>query len=279
MDDRRIGRAIREVRIHLGLRQVDLSRRSGVSQRTVSEIELGRLERVRLETLRMVAEALDIRVSLDTWWRSGRIDHLLDRGHAALVEHVVRTLRDAGWIVRVEVTFNEFGERGSADVVAWHPAERVLLVVEVKTRIDDTQEATSTFSKKIRLLPAILAREEGWDPVMVGRVLVLADTRRNRDLVRDHAATFDAMWPKRTADVRRWVQRPRATIAAAPASSPAMRGTFGGIWFVPAAAVGMRSQPVARMRRPAVVTTAHANGAVAAGTPGLGANLGIGSGP
>jgi len=253
MDDRRVGRAIREIRIHLGLRQADVSRESGVSQRTVSEIELGRLEHVRLRTLRMVADALDVRVSVDTWWRSGRIDHLLDRGHATLVEHVASTLRVAGWIVRVEVTFNEFGERGSADLVAWHPAERALLIIEVKTRIDDTQEATSTFSRKVRILPAILAREEGWDALTIGRVLVLADTRMNRALVRDHAATFDSIWPARTADVRRWVQRPRREPGPAPAvskPSTAAQASFGGIWFVAAAAVGAKLRPVSRLRRP-----------------------------
>lgn len=242
MDDRRVGRAIREIRIHLGLRQADVSVASGVSQRTISEIELGRLEHVRLRTLRLVAEALDVRVSVDPWWRSVRVDHLLDRGHAALVEHVARTLRTAGWTVRVEVTFNAFGDRGSADLVAWHPVERALLIVEVKTRIDDTQEPTSTFSKKVRVLPAIHAREDGWDAVTVGRLLVLADTRMNRDLVRDHRATFDSIWPARTAAVRRWLRRP---------GRPAPGAAFGGIWFVPAAAVGARLHTIARMRRPA----------------------------
>lgn len=235
------------------MRQADLSEKSGVSQRTVSEIELGRLEHVRLETLRLVAEALDVRVSVDAWWRSGRIDHLLDRGHAALVEHVVRTLRDVGWIVRVEVTFNEYGERGSADVVAWHPVERAILIVEVKTRIDDTQEATSTFSRKVRILPAILARDEGWDALTVGRVLVLADTRVNRALVRDHAATFDTIWPARTVAVRRWLRRPRraAREPAGTRPSATTRAAFGGIWFVPPSVVGAKVRLVARVRRPA----------------------------
>ena len=254
MDDRRVGRALREIRIHLGLRQADVAGESGVGQRTISEIELGRLEHVRLRTLRKVADALDVRIAMDAWWRSGRIDHLLDRGHAALVEHVARSLRADGWTVRVEVTFNEVGERGSADLVAWHPIERALLIVEVKTRIDDTQEATSTFSKKVRILPPLLAREEGWDALTVGRVLVLADTRMNRTHLRDHAATFDAIWPARTAAVRRWLRRPRRPEcgtgpASVPAGPPARaRATFGGIWFVPAATVGAKRRTVARVR-------------------------------
>src|SRR5665811_536741 len=97
MDDRRVGRAFREVRIHLKFRQGDVAKRAKVSQRTVSEIELGRLEHVHLGVLRKVGDVLDIRVALDAWWRSGRIDHLLDRAHAELVEHTVKTLEALGW--------------------------------------------------------------------------------------------------------------------------------------------------------------------------------------
>src|SRR5688572_23511897 len=121
MDDGRVGRIIREVRIRKGWRQIDLATRSGVSQRTVSEIELGPLEHVGLAMLRRVAAAIDVSVSTNVWWRGGDIDRLLDRAHAALVDHVVRELAAHGWETRLELSFNRHGERGSADIVAWHP--------------------------------------------------------------------------------------------------------------------------------------------------------------
>ena len=211
----------------------------------MSEIELGRLEHVHLGMLRKVADVLDIRVALDAWWRSGRIDHLLDRAHAALVEHTVKTLEAAGWITRVEVTFNEFGERGSADVVGWRPVERALLIAEIKTRIDDLQDAGAVFSRKVRILPKVLARDEGWDALTVGRVLVYADTRANRELVQAHRGTFDAIWPDRTVAVKRWIGRP------APASGTAAKLTkrgFGGIMFVPLGQLGAAARTVSRIR-------------------------------
>ena len=241
MEDRRVGRAFRAVRIHSGWRQQDVADRADVSQRQVAEIELGRLEHVSLGTLRKVGKVLDLRASVDVWWPSGRVDQLLDRGHAALVEYLVRVLRDAGWEVRVEYTFNEFGERGSVDVLAWHAASRTLAIGEVKTRIDDVQAANASFTRKVRLIPVVVARQEGWQPDRILSLLVIADTRQNRDLIRHHEATFRSIWPDRTAAVKREIANPGR--AGAPE-----RG--GGIWFVPPATVGPAARTVARLRPP-----------------------------
>ena len=247
MDDRRVGRVIREVRIRKAWRQQDLAAASGVSQSLISRVEHGGFRGLSLNKLRQVGEALDIRLSLDAWWRSGEVDRLLDRGHAALVHHVAASLRAEGWVTRVEVTFNHYGERGSADIVAWHPQERILLIVEVKTMVGDIQATASTFERKVRILPEQLLEEEGWQPVTVGRVLVIAETHANRAVVRDHAAIFDAIWPARTVETRSWLRRP----AKAPGGG---RRGFGGIWFLPfertGAAAAARVRQVQRVRRP-----------------------------
>lgn len=242
MDDRRVGRVFREVRIRKAWRQTDLAAAAGVSQGLISRIELGRLGSLSLNRLRKVGDALDIRISLDAWWRSGEVDRLIDRGHAALVDHVVASLRADGWVTRVEVTFNNFGERGSADIVAWHPQERILLIVEVKTMIGDVQATASTFERKVRVIPEQLANEEGWDPRTVARLLVIADTHANRDVVRDHDATFDAIWPARTATVRRWLRGPSVP-------DDGRRRGFGGVWFLPLARIGSTRATVRQVQR------------------------------
>ena len=213
-----------------------------MSQALISRIELGQLERVSLARLRAVGATLDISLSIDAWWRAGELDRLVDRGHAALVEYVVGQLQDQGWLTRVEVTFNNFGERGAADIVAWHPATRTLLIVEVKTRIGDVQATASTFERKVRLLPEVVRREEGWDAVSVGRLLVIADTQANRSVVRDHQRTFDSIWPERTSATRRWIRRPRA-------SQPDDRHGFGGIWFLPYQRLDSAANRVRQVRR------------------------------
>jgi hypothetical protein len=50
----------------------------------------------------------------------------------ALDEAVTRLLADDGWEAVPEVTYSIFGERGSIDL-AWHPASRTLLVIELKS--------------------------------------------------------------------------------------------------------------------------------------------------
>jgi transcriptional regulator with XRE-family HTH domain len=242
MDDRRVGRIFREVRIRKAWRQQDLAAAAGVSQGLISRIELGRLGSMSLARIRKVGDALDIKISLDAWWRSGEVDRLIERGHAALVDHVVASLQADGWITRVEVTFNNFGERGSADIVAWHAQERILLIVEVKTMIGDVQATASTFERKIRIIPEQLALEEGWDPHTVARLLVVADTHANRDVIRGHRATFDAIWPARTAAVRRWLRSPSV-------ADDGRRRGFGGIWFLPLARTGSTRATVRQTRR------------------------------
>lgn len=246
MDDRRVGRIIREVRIRRSWRQRDLADAAGVSQGLISRIELGRFGSLSLARIRKVGDVLDIRISLDAWWQSGDVDRLLDRGHAALVDHVVATLRADGWITRVEVTFNHFGERGAADVVAWRPEECILLIVEVKTMIGDIQATASTFERKVRILPDALLEEAGWRPRTVARLLVIAETHANRAVVRDHPAIFDAIWPARTSETRRWLRRPSLPV------DDGRRG-FGGIWFLPferTGAAAARCRQVQRVRRP-----------------------------
>jgi transcriptional regulator with XRE-family HTH domain len=246
MDDSRVGRIIREVRIRKAWRQRDLADASGVSQGLISRIELGRLDTLSFGRIRKVGDVLGITISLDAWWRSGNVDRLVDRGHAALVDHVIATLRADGWVTRVEVTFNHFGERGAADVVAWHPQVRILLIVEVKTRIGDIQATASTFERKVRILPDALAAESGWRPRTVARLLVVAETHANRAVVRDHPAIFDAIWPARTSETRRWLRRPSISV------NDQMRG-FGGVWFLPferTAAAAARCRQVQRVRRP-----------------------------
>ena len=246
MDDQRVGRVFREVRIRKAWRQRDLADKAGVSQGLVSRIELGRLSSVSLARIRKVAAALDIRASLDAWWRSGEVDRLIDRGHAALVEHVVASLKTDGWLTRVEVTLNHFGERGSADIVAWHPAERILLIVEVKTMVRDVQATASTFERKVRILPDVLLDESGWQPRALARLLVIADTHGNRSVVREHAAIFDSAWRSRTAAVRRWLRRPSI-------GDDATQRGFGDIWFLRFGRTGSataRVRQVQHVRRP-----------------------------
>lgn len=237
MDDRRVGRVLREVRIRRGWRQSDLAERAQVSQSQVSQAELGRLEHVSLGTLRRIGHALDIRVSIDAWWTNGRVDQLIDRVHAAIVEATVRELEGHGYETRVEYGFNEYGERGSVDVLGWRRSDRSLAIAECKSRIDDVQDTAAAFSRKTRLIPDIVRRDEGWLPARVVRVLVLPDTHGCRDVVRRHRATFDAIWPLRTVAVR------------AALADTGVQADVGGIRYLDLSATAVAAAIASRVRR------------------------------
>ena len=209
-----MGRVFRAVRRRARLTQRTVGARSGVSQQTVSTIELGQLDRVDLATLRRVGAALGIDVPFAPRWRGPELDRLLDAGHADLVESVVRQLPTASWLPELEWSFNRYGERGAVDVLAWHAGARALLIVEVKTRIVDLQDLLGRLDRKARIAPELLARDRGWRPEAIGRVVVLPEGSTSRDAIDRHRAIFDATLPGRNLDVRRWLREPHGGLRA-----------------------------------------------------------------
>ena len=180
--DVQIGRALRALRHRRGLRQVDVARLSGVTRTVISELEAGRAGIHRLDRLRAVLAALGASVRVEVEWHGAGLARLLDADHATLQATWKARLEQLGWLVRAEVTFSRYGERGSIDLLAFHPATRVLLVVEIKTGLFDVQDLLSVLDRKVRLAPAV-AREIGWRPLAVVPLLVLpGDTSTRRRL-------------------------------------------------------------------------------------------------
>jgi transcriptional regulator with XRE-family HTH domain len=151
MDPVRLGHSFRALRLNRRWRQVDVGAKAGISASEISRIELGRVDRVSVGALRRVAESLDASLDVRLRWNGEGLDRLLDQAHAGLVDQLVVRLRAAGWIADVEVSFSIRGERGSIDVLGFHPATGIVLVTEVKSVVPDSQ----------RRLPASIARH-GW---------------------------------------------------------------------------------------------------------------------
>jgi transcriptional regulator with XRE-family HTH domain len=229
MTDQQFGALIRFVRIRLRWRQCDLARRASVSQTMVSRIERGHLGSVSLDTIRRVAAALDIRVDVTGRWRGGDLGRLLNARHSALNESVIRVVGRPGWLLAPEVSFSIYGERGAIDLLAWHPEQGTLLVIELKTEIVDVNELVGTFDRKIRLA-AQVARDHGWaieSGTAISAWLIVSDTRTNRRRVQDHAGLLGAAYPDDGRAVRRWLAKPNGSIRGLSfwPATPAARGT------------------------------------------------------
>jgi transcriptional regulator with XRE-family HTH domain len=121
VNDQAIGRALRALRHRRGWRQLDLAARVAVSQQLISKVERGRIGSVSHATLRRTFATVDADAVTVIRWRGGELDRLLDEGHAGVVGSIAELLRMRGWDVFPEVTFSEFGERGSIDLLAGTP--------------------------------------------------------------------------------------------------------------------------------------------------------------
>jgi transcriptional regulator with XRE-family HTH domain len=218
MDPVPFGLAIRALRRHRGLTQAELADRAGISQAAVSRAERGDASTLTVRTLERIAEALGARTSLRLFWHGEELDRLLDAAHAGLVEQVVAILRANGWEVVPEATFSIYGERGSVDVLAFHPGFGALLIVEVKSAVPDMQAMLAGIDRKVRLGPS-LAKDRGWRVRSVSRLLVLPDDRTARRRLSDHVATVGQVLPLGTVATRRWISRPL--------------GSMGGVLFLP----------------------------------------------
>ncbi len=212
MDAVRFGLGMRALRRRKGWTQYELAAKAGVSQSAVSRAERGDAWRLTVRTLHRIAEALGARTTMRLAWQGEALDRLLDAAHAGLVDQVMELLAANGWHVVPEATFNHYGERGSIDVLAWHPGHGALLIVEVKSVVPDIQALLSGVDRKQRIAVR-LAEERGWHVRCVSRLIVLPEDRTARRRIESHAATFDRAYPARTRAVRRWIAQPIGRIA------------------------------------------------------------------
>jgi hypothetical protein len=218
-----------------------------VSQQLVSLLERGGLERLTVSSARAMARAIGVTLPVDPRWTGGNVAAVLDEEHSRIVEAIARRLRDGGWEVLVEHTFNHFGERGSIDLVGWRPASSALLVVEAKSRIVDVQDLLSTLDRKARLAPRLLAAERNWHPLHRGRVLVAPGTTAVRTAIERHTATFRATLPAGTLEVRRWLAEPT--------------GDLRGVWLLAPTNTVRAKRPDGGSRRIRAPARAPARGA------------------
>lgn len=246
MDDQRIGWTLRAIRLRKRWRQSDLAVRARVSRWVVLRIEHGRLASVPVGKLRAVAAALDARIDTVVRWHGGDLPRLLSARHSRLHEIMARFFGDLPeWIVEPEVSFSIYGERGIIDVLAWHPARRILLVIELKTDIVDVNEMLGTLDRKRRLAVDI-ARDRGWRPTAVATWLVIAPGRSNRRVLADHAAVLRAKLPIDGRAMRAWLRSPEGRVDA-----------MSSVPSVPGVHLGSASGPIRRVVKPRPTRATH----------------------
>lgn len=212
MHDVKVGRFLRSCRLRLGWRQVDLAAKAGVSQQEISLLERGHLDGAPMRTIRTVVRALDASVELDVRWRGGAIDRLLDERHAALEAATMVLIAPLSWAAAPEVSYSEYGERGAVDVLAWRMDAAAALVVEVKSELASVEATLRKHDEKVRLAPRLVRQRAGWTPRIVGRILVLPESRTARRHLERAGPMLDANYPLRSRELRAWLRAPVGSV-------------------------------------------------------------------
>ncbi len=145
---------------------------------------------IDVDVVRAIFDALGAKLELRVLWHGPELARMMDEAHAVLAAAWKARLERWGWLVRVEVSYSRYGERGRIDLLAFHPALRIVLVIEVKTDMVDAQGLLGPLDVKLRLARAIAA-DLGWAaPALVVPVVLFRDDTTIRRRVARLAPLF-----------------------------------------------------------------------------------------
>jgi len=182
-------RASRDARKRLRLTQRQVAEAVGVSRGYIAAIELLRANPT-LDVVDRISGALGLEAALIlrqpiVIGANGQRDFV----HARCSGHVERRLRIGGWMTAREVELTQGRSHGWIDLIAFNPVSQTLLVIEIKTRLDDLGSVERQLGWYARSA-GDAARRLGWHfRRVVSWLLVLASDevetviRANRDLL------------------------------------------------------------------------------------------------
>lgn len=206
------GRACLDTRIALDVSRQALGDRVGVTARYIALIERGHAN-PSLRLVEAIADALGLDIALSIRppiFPAG--PHLQDSVHARCSAYVDRRLRALGWATAREVEIVHGRTHGWIDLLAFDRRTGMIMVIEVKTRLDDlgALERQITWYERMALPTA---RRLGWQPTRIGAcVLALASDEVER-VVRAHRDLLSIAFPVRPPALQAAFVDPGGSIA------------------------------------------------------------------
>ena len=190
-----IGADIRRMRIDTGVSLRSLAMAAGVDHGFLSQVERG-LREPSLAVLVAISSALggDLRLRL----YPGTGPRILDPLQARMVEALLAILHPR-WIRHVEVPVYR-PVRGVIDLVIHDPIALALGATEVQSELRRVEQQFRWSHEKADALPSSTLWRSLEAPPSVDRVLVLRNTRLNREVVERFATTIATEYPARTLD-------------------------------------------------------------------------------
>ena len=201
-------RLCRDTRMMLDITQATLADAVGVSRSHIAGLETGRVN-PSLDLVWRIADRLGIDLDLNA--RPSLV--ISDRGgdlvHARCSSYVDDRLRSAGWITRPEVELARDHGHGWIDLLAFEPRSRTLVIVEIKTRLDDLGALERQLGWYERHAGDV-ARSLGWRPTRTLTWLVVLASTEVEDALRLHRAVLGRTFPTRAPQMRAIVLDGRA---------------------------------------------------------------------
>lgn len=196
--------AARVTRGRLRLTQTQVAEAVGISRGHVAAIETLRANPT-LDVVDRMSNALGLEAQLTL-----RPPLVFDAGpqrdlvHARCSAHVERRLRSAGWQTAREAEIVEGRSHGWIDVLAFHPRSETLLVIEVKTRLDDVGSVERQLGWYGRAAAAS-ARRHGWRPRrIVSWLLALASDEVDL-VIHNNGDLMGQSFPTRAREMMAWL--------------------------------------------------------------------------
>lgn len=191
----RIGALIRNGRESLGWTKTELGERTGISRQMIAAVEAAEAN-PSLDIVAALLDGLDIDLELVARGPvaiQGSRRH--DAAHAICSAYVQRRLESAGWEVAREVPIQDGRYVGWIDLLAFHPPMGTLVVIEVKTRIDDLGARERSIDWHTRAARHAAGRL-GWRPRRVGAWVLALATDEVEDELRRNRAVWDTSFPR-----------------------------------------------------------------------------------
>lgn len=200
------GRVCRYTRIRLRLTQHQVADAVGLSRAYIATIERLRAN-PSLDVVERVSRALGLEVELliraPTVVSGPRQRDLV---HARCSGHIDRRLRTAGWLTAREVEVVLGRSHGWIDLLAFHPRARILLTIEVKTRLDDLGSVERQLGWYERSAPD-LVRRLGWHPRRAASWLLVLCSEEVESSIRQNREVLGRAFPARAREMLAWLER------------------------------------------------------------------------
>jgi transcriptional regulator with XRE-family HTH domain len=193
-----LARFCRDSRTALGRSKAELAASIGVSATYVDQIERGRAN----PTVDVV-DRLITALGLQLMFRPPIVigdERQRDLVHARCSGYVSRRLQALGWQTAREVEITHSRSHGWIDLLAYDVRSRTLLVIEIKTMLDDvgaTERQIGWYEREARAI----ARQRGWAPRRVVTWLLILATDEVDARLRANRLLIDQVFPVRATDM------------------------------------------------------------------------------